>query len=126
MSGHVSYLEIGARDAATSQHFFAQLFGWPFTPTEAPGEGWFQGPSIRVGLHGDDSSAQVLVFFEVADLLAAAGRVQALGGQADAPGAEEAGFGRFCMCRDPQGVGFGLHQRGMATPPAPPTQQRGP
>jgi len=24
---------------------------------------------------------------------------------------DEPGFGRFCICRDPQGLRFGLHQR---------------
>lgn len=110
MHGHVSHLEIGARDAATSQGFFQQLFGWGFTPTALPGEGWFQAPSMRVGLHGGDTAPQVLVFFQVDDLQAAATRVQALGGTAGVPGPHEPGFGAFCMCSDPQGVGFGLHQ----------------
>lgn len=35
-----------------------------------------------------------------------------LGGTASDPGANEAGFGRFSQCIDPQGVRFGLHEPG--------------
>ncbi|MDF3888805.1 VOC family protein [Cupriavidus basilensis] len=110
MTGSVSYLEIGGQDARVSQDFFRQLFDWPFQPTELAGEGWFQAPSIRVGLHGNDPEPQVLVFFRVTDMLAAVSRVKALGGHADDAGPGEPGFGLFRMCRDPQGVKFGLHQ----------------
>ena len=110
MPGSVSYLEIGGQNAQVSQDFFRHLFDWPFQPTEAPGEGWFRTPSIQVGLHGNDPARQVLVFFRVADMPAAVAKVKALGGQADDPGPGEPGFGIFCLCRDPQGVRFGLHQ----------------
>lgn len=110
MIGTVSYLEIGAPDARSSQAFFRQLFDWPFTPTERPGEGWFQGPGLTLGLHGDDPTPQMLVFFQVPDMPAALARLRALGGQADEPGATEPGFGVFCLGVDPQGVRFGLHQ----------------
>ncbi|EDX82400.1 hypothetical protein S7335_846 [Synechococcus sp. PCC 7335] len=33
-----------------------------------------------------------------------------LGGEAESLGPEEPGFGRFCNCKDPQGIRFGLHQ----------------
>lgn len=110
MIGTVSYLEIGAPDARSSQTFFHQLFDWPFTPTERPGEGWFQGCGAKLGLHGDDPTPQVLVFFQVPAMPAALARLRALGGQAEEPGAAEPGFGVFCLCTDPQGVRFGLHQ----------------
>ena len=74
------------------------------------GEGWFQTPSIKVGLHGIDPNPQFSIFFNVADLDAAIIRVNELGGQTEAPGPHEPGFGRFCLCRDPQGIQFGLHQ----------------
>ena len=75
------------------------------------GEGWFETPAIKAGLHGGDPNPGILVFFSVADLEVAEARVGELGGESDEPSAEEPGFGRFCMCRDPQGIRFGLHRR---------------
>jgi predicted enzyme related to lactoylglutathione lyase len=111
MYGNVSFLELGAPDAdvSKSQAFFARVFGWTFNPMPQGG-GWFQAPSMRVGLHGNDSPAQVYVFLEVPDLEAAMSLVREAGGEADAA-RDEPGFGRFCFCRDPQGIRFGLHQR---------------
>jgi predicted enzyme related to lactoylglutathione lyase len=74
------------------------------------GGGWFQAPSMRVGLHGNDAPAQIYVFLEVSDLDRATALVREAGGEADPPKNEE-GFGRFSFCRDPQGIRFGLHQR---------------
>ncbi|MEO0704421.1 MAG: VOC family protein [Cyanobacteria bacterium J06649_5] len=110
MAGDVSYIEIGAQNAEASRTFFEQLFGWNFHPMGNDGEGWFQTPSIKAGLHGQDSEPQISIFFDVPDLMAAISKVQDLGGEAEQPGPDEPGFGRFCSCRDPQGVRFGLHQ----------------
>lgn len=35
MANEVSYLEIGAKDAAISRIFFEQLFGWSFHPIDS-------------------------------------------------------------------------------------------
>ena len=72
-------------------------------------EGWFQTPSIKAGLHGNDPTAGILVFFSVPNLEEAMEKVKELGGEADEP-TEEPGFGRFSTCRDPQGIRFGLHR----------------
>ena len=109
MHGNVSFIEIGTSDTGQSRPFFEHVFGWTFNPM-AQGGGWFQAPSMRVGLHGDDPKPQIYVFFEVPDLEQAIALVREAGGEAD-PAAEEPGFGRFSNCRDPQGIGFGLHQQ---------------
>jgi uncharacterized protein len=75
-----------------------------------PTEGYFQTPTIKVGIHGEDPSPGFLVFFGVPDLEAAIANVNRLGGSAEGA-IEEPGFGRFCLCRDPKGLRFGLHQR---------------
>ena len=108
MQSQVSFVEIGSKDAQASSSFFGALFGWEFHAMKAQG-GWFQTPTMRIGLHSDDPEPQMLVFFSVPDLEAAAALVRTLGGHAEEPGGEEPGFGRFCLCRDPQGVPFGLH-----------------
>lgn len=110
MSGSISYLEIGAGNAAESQRFFGCLFGWPFHPTKNLGEGWFQDAGMRIGLHGADPAPGILVFFEVTHMALSVARVVELGGTAEVPGPAEEDFGSFCLCADPQGVPFGLRQ----------------
>ena len=110
MTGEVSYLEIGTKNTDSTRHFFEQLFGWSFNPLGNDSEGWFQTPSIKAGLHGNDLEPQFFIFFSVPDLKLASARVKELGGETEEPGADEAGFGQFCACRDPQGIRFGLHQ----------------
>jgi predicted enzyme related to lactoylglutathione lyase len=106
----ISYIEIGVSDASKSRAFLEQMFSWKFHPFGQGAEGWFQTPSLRAGIHGGDPDWGFLVYFGVADLEAAIADVNRLGGAAEAP-TEEPGFGRFCTCRDPQGLRFGLHQR---------------
>lgn len=108
MDGEISYIEVGSGDAAATARFLTDLFGWPFTPMGDAG--WFQTPSIRAGLHGDDPEHGIVPYFRVADIEAAAARVRELGGTVEGPGEDEPGFGRFCNCRDAQGLRFGLHQ----------------
>ena len=110
MSGEVSYLEVGAGQAKQTGEFFARLFGWRFNPMGNDGEGWFAAQRIKIGLHGNEPDPKIEVYFQVPDLDAAIALVRQLGGEADTSGAVEPGFGRFCSCRGPQGIRFGLHQ----------------
>jgi len=109
MKSNVSFIEFGAEDAGKSRAFLGQLFGWDFHVMGAGPEGWFQMPSMRAGLHGNDPAPGILVFFSVDDLEQAMAKVRELGGEAG-EASEEPGFGRFSMCRDPQGMRFGLHR----------------
>lgn len=52
------------------------------------GEGWFQTPSVKAGLHGNDPNPQCLIFFNAPNLMAAIARVQELGGETDELGPE--------------------------------------
>jgi predicted enzyme related to lactoylglutathione lyase len=112
MDGDVSFLELGSTEADTgrSQIFFEKVFGWHFHAMPQGG-GWFQAPTIRVGLHGNDPGPAIYVFFEVSNLEEAMATVRTAGGEADPPVTEEPGFGSFSNCRDPQGIRFGLHQK---------------
>jgi predicted enzyme related to lactoylglutathione lyase len=113
MHGKVSFVELGTSNAERSRPFFERVFGWNFHPM-AEGGGWFQAPSMRVGLHGDDPQPQIYVYFEVPDLEQAMALVREAGGEAEPPEPETPGFGRFSNCRDPQGIRFGLHQHTAA------------
>jgi uncharacterized protein len=102
-TGQVSFLEIGSGDAAASRAFFGAVFGWT-----CHDEAWLQTPHLKVGTH-EDPAPQIYVYFGVPDVEAAAERVRAAGGQAEAP-TDEPGFGVFVNCIDPGGTRFGLHQ----------------
>ena len=104
-----SYLEIGAPDADKARAFFADLFDWPFTAMNTGG--WFDSGDIKTGLHGQDDTPAIVVYFEVSDIEAAIAKVRGLGGTAENPTPDEPGFGRFSTCADPQGIRFGLRQR---------------
>ncbi len=104
VAGAISFIEIGSSDAAATRSFFSAVFGWP-----SHDDAWLQTPTIKAGTHGEDPAPQIYAYFHVLDLLAAAERVRALGGEAGAI-TDEPGFGRFVNCRAPGGVQFGLHQ----------------
>lgn len=110
MFGSLSHVEIGAPDGSQALVFFQQLFGWSPQPMGALQNAWLQTPSVRVGVHGDDPQSCMVLYFRVEDLASSVLQVQALGGHTGEVSDPEPGFGRFCLCRDPQGVCFGLHQ----------------
>ena len=112
MNQDVSHIEIGAIQAGVAGAFLSQLFGWTYHPMGEEGEGWLEAPSLKIGIHGNDPSLQMHVYFKVTDIEAAVVQVKALGGETEKI-VDEPGFGRFCNCRDPQGIRFGLHQRGV-------------
>ena len=109
MSNTPSYIEIGSKDAKTTSRFFAEVFDWKYSKM-GEDNGWFQTPTIRAGLHGNDPNPQMYVFFAVPDLRRAIEMVRSAGGQAEEPGPEEPGFGVFSNCQDPTGLLFGLHE----------------
>ena len=102
--GQVSFLEIGSADAAAVRAFFGAVFDWP-----SHDEAWMQAPDMKVGTHSDDPAPQIYAYFHVDDLDAAAARVRAAGGEAEAA-TDEPGFGRFVNCVGPGGLAFGLHK----------------
>ena len=115
MTGQVSFIEFGGRDAMTARSFYGKLFGWSFEPGPG-GEGYaIDGVGVPAGVHGGDEGASPYVFFRVDDLEAAVATVERLGGSVEVlPGGDEeesvARFGEFRLCRDDQGSPFGLHR----------------
>jgi predicted enzyme related to lactoylglutathione lyase len=113
MDGEVSFFELGVKDPARGREFYNGLFGWEMPPGPSGEEHGFQilSSTIPGGLHGGDEGASPYLFFQVADIEAAAKRVRELGGEAEfnensGPGPS----GTFAFCRDDQGSSFGLHQ----------------
>jgi uncharacterized protein len=115
VNGAVSYMEIGAMSGTKTNEFFSKLLGWKFNRIGKEGdegnEGWFETPSGFAGMHTMDPTPGITVFFEVADLEAAAAQVRVLGGEAGPLSKNEPGFGQFCICKDPEGIAFGLHKK---------------
>ena len=115
MTGEVSFIEFGGKDAMTARTFYGKLFGWTFEKGPS-GEGYaIEGVGVPAGVHGDDDGASPYVFFRVENLEAAEATVVRLGGSVEAlPGGDDeasvALFGEFRLCRDDQGSPFGLHR----------------
>jgi uncharacterized protein len=115
MAGEVSFIELGVEDAEKGRRFYEGLFGWRFE-TGPSGAGFtIDTPNVPAGMHPGEKGASPYVFFAVDDIDAAVEKVRELGGtieDMDIEGDEEQQqrFGRFKMCRDDQGSGFGLHQ----------------
>ncbi len=107
--GTVSFVEMGSGETERTAAFFTGLFGWRYTPMEDGSNGWFETPGGRMGLHGNDPEWGMVPYLRVAHIESAARKVRELGGEAEEVVAES-GFGKFCNCRDPQGMRFGLHQ----------------
>jgi predicted enzyme related to lactoylglutathione lyase len=109
MHGELSFFELGVGDKDRAREFYGRLFDWEFAA-----EGTIETPNVPGGLHGGDAGATPLVFFRVDDLDSALARVRGLGGELmselDDDPDTAARFGRFALCNDDQGSGFGLHQ----------------
>lgn len=106
----VTHVEIGTGDSGAAASFYTAVFDWPFH--EAPdgsGQGWFDTPGGKIGLHGGNPGFGMVPYLRVDDINAAVEAVRRQGGEAEDVVTEE-GWGRFSNCRDPQGNRFGLHQ----------------
>jgi len=106
--GHTSHVEIGVPDPDRARAFYGELLGWTFEQT-ANGAAVDTGHTAGAGIHREEEPS-IQVFFSVPDLDAAVQRVRELGGEVD-PEASEGPHGRYVhVCRDDQGVTFGLHE----------------
>lgn len=112
MAGELVYFWISLPDAERAKTFYGGLFGWEFTPGDAP-EGWnIEGSTPPGGLHGGEDERKVNVCFEVENLEAGMGKVRQLGGETADP--QPTDGGRFSLCRDDQGFEFCIWSAGSA------------
>lgn len=110
LHGIITHLEIGTDDATAAATFFSKVFGWRFVAaTDGNGQGWFETPGGKIGLHGGNPGFGLVPYLRVDDIDLAVARVRREGGEAEDVVTEQ-GWGRFSTCRDPQGLRFGLHQ----------------
>ena len=110
MSGEIAYFQLDVADGEKAQAFYGALFGWKATPGNVEGGFNFEGASPPGGGVGgaEEPKDRPLVYFGVDDLEAGRSKVEELGGQAGE--SKQAGPGRYAVCRDDQGVEFGLFQ----------------
>jgi predicted enzyme related to lactoylglutathione lyase len=103
----LSLVEFPADDPERARRFWSGLLGIELEPrSKGKGDGWeTRAGDLPIGVHergpgpGDTFS---LPYFEVTDMAAAVGRVEALGGSVVHPG------DRFAICKDSEGSPFGL------------------
>ncbi len=113
--GALCWNDVYTRDAALTRGFYERIFGWE---CQEDGQGYFrftnQGRNNGGMLPMDEEMQEHyqpwwMVYFSVADIDAAAERVEQLGGQLDFP-PQPAEAGRFFVFRDPQGAPCSLFQ----------------
>lgn len=118
--GAFTWAELDTRDVAGAKAFYEAVFGWGSETSEGGGmvyTEWKLGGESIGGMMDMPPMvpAEVppywLVYFQVADVDAAAARVGELGGSVMAPPMDFPG-GRFAVVADPQGAVFGLMSGG--------------
>jgi predicted enzyme related to lactoylglutathione lyase len=123
----VTWFEILGSDAARTQQFYAELFGWPVDAAGFPGYAVVDpgtGRGIQGGIGGGVDHSWAIVYAAVADADETLRRAEGLGGsRVSAPGvlslkdaARAALYGSTGdlstgMFRDPDGNVFGVYQR---------------
>ena len=110
----VDWFEILGSDAARTQRFFTELFGWTIENSDFPGYALIDTGSnrgIRGGVGSEDGSQWVTVYASVSDIDASLKRAEELGGR-KVYGPNSVGEGMLTAAfKDPAGNVFGLYQR---------------
>ncbi|RKN40126.1 VOC family protein [Streptomyces hoynatensis] len=111
-----AWFDITALDANRSREFYGQLFGWEVRVDASMDYGLTQTPEGVAGGIGQATEdgphpAGLVMYFPVADVDAALGRAEALGGSCAVPPWEIPGLGKMAVFRDPDGNRVGLWQR---------------
>jgi uncharacterized protein len=113
MGRPVVYFEIGCRDRAKTDAFYAELFDWELKPEDmatrvAQGEGGIGGHIVSFG---HEPHHHTIFYVGVDDLQATLDRAEALGGKTMIPPTEIPGNrGSFAWFLDPDGNTIGLNR----------------
>ena len=118
--GTWTWNDLSARDPAAAERFYKELFGWSFewpVPTYASIS---MGELLVAGMRTmeddpPDAPPAWFPYFVTADVEAAAGEVERLGGAVVVP-PREVPAGRFLVARDPAGAVSALFEMGPAGP----------
>jgi predicted enzyme related to lactoylglutathione lyase len=113
MGQPVVHWEISAKDAAKSQRFYSQLFGWKidsnnpmnYGMVETGGEGGIQGGIAQAD---GDTPAYLTFYVQVDDPQAYLSKAESLGGKTTLPPTPIPEVGSVAMFLDPEGNLVGL------------------
>ena len=122
--GEFSWHELMADDHEEAFAFYSDLFGWQKGAAMDMGEAGIYQLFRRPGQDADDGGMMTrppeapvsswLYYINTADLDEAVSTVNAEGGQVLHGPMEVPGGDRICVCMDPQGAAFALHEFGAA------------
>jgi predicted enzyme related to lactoylglutathione lyase len=110
MGQPVVHFEIGCRDSAKTQEFFAKLFDWKITvagPAAMIDTGAGRGIQGHITALGHEPHNYVTFYVEVDDINAYLAKAQELGGK-KIVGPVEIPTGSFAWMTDPEGNAIGL------------------
>jgi predicted enzyme related to lactoylglutathione lyase len=111
MGQPVVHFEIGCKDKAKTQDFYAELFDWkmePYGPAAMISTGQTAGIQGHINSLGHEPHNYVLVYVQVDDLQAYLDRAGKLGGKTLITPTEVPGMGNFAWLTDPEGTIVGL------------------
>ena len=111
MSNPVVHFEIGGRDSAKTQKFFAELFGWKIEmvgPAAMVATGSDEGIQGHITALGHEPYNFVTVYVQVDDLQAYIEKAENLGGKMIIPPTDIPGMGAFAWFSDIDGNTIGL------------------
>jgi uncharacterized protein len=118
VEGSVCWLELYSPEAERAKQFYADLFGWTFTPGQGDMAHYLEiknGGTAFGGLPPKEMlppgvSPHWATYFQVTDCTASAEKIKALGGTVHIGPMEIPQVGRFVIAGDPQGAEFVLFQ----------------
>ncbi len=105
-AGKIVWFELPAADTKRATEFYGRLLGWQFQPFG--GQDYHTTYEAGGAIYNAPGQKGLLAYFGVDEIESAIARVRELGGEAGEP--EQAGVGRFAICKDDQGSRFGLHE----------------
>ncbi len=103
--GDVGYVSVQVPDVDRAAAFYSAVLGWSYEPRGEQSR-HVLGQSMSIGIFGGQERPNLFCAYAVGDVDAAAARVRAAGGTAQAP--TEHPYGRTADCVDNQGTSFAV------------------
>ncbi len=111
MANPVVHFEIGCKDGAKTQEFFAKLFDWKFQefgPARMIDTGSKEGIHGHVNSLGHEPHNYTVIYVQVDDLQAYLDKAESLGGKTVVAPTEVPEAGHFAWLTDPEGTMVGI------------------
>ncbi len=124
--GSICWNQLDTRDTDAARRFYAEVFGWDFEPIEYEGQVAYYtvklgdrtiGGMLPMGdMFPPEVPANWVVYFGVASLDSAKGKIQQMGGSVVVP-ERQMPNGRFSVVQDPDGAPFAIWEGSYDPPP---------